>query len=654
MQASLLEWDSAKGRICDQIRAASTRMRILLKTRNEPAMLREWIEHHSRIVGRENLVIADNMSDDPDALRALEAASRESIVFRFAGFHNAIHDRDVFPELYEAVSASCQFFMFMDTDERLVWVEDSKWLAGPELVDKIDSRAPFSILPGILIDNFALRRDAFVFSGRACDGEAMLRWGKPVLSSHVAVPGVDRIHNSQFPSALLPRTGPINIVSLHLTRLAPEQRLRANRRKLAARRIIDADTPFGEIYERLPENYASDPVASRCVEEILDILALQDKDGTRFWGPTDLRQAVFFHRDGSISYGSELTRDAFVDLIRVGAQHFNQIFDEARGGDAADSEYARVRARVESMDPCVAEAELREAMERDGKALDAYGDPVYRKELLRLVLSQRRFEEAAKLMPCGDGPGRPGWHHILFARAFDDAARMEEAQEAWREVLRAFPGQPEAIAALARLERARAPAAQLEEPLEPRMSQSEQGLFATALHEARFLLEFGAGGSTSFAARLGVARIVSVESDRSWLDCLAVRPEIKAVDFTAYHVDIGPTGQWGTPVDPSRARGWPAYYRRVWADLAARNDVPDVVLVDGRFRVACVLSSLLQIGPSTKLIVHDFWDRPHYHCVLAHLDCIGRADTLGVFVPRGDIDWRRVAEELIDHALDVR
>ena len=42
---------------------------------------------------------------------------------------------------------------------------------------------------------------------------------------------------------------------------------------------------------------------------------------------------------------------------------------------------------------------------------------------------------------------------------------------------------------------------------------------------------------------------------------------------------------------------------------------PDLVLIDGRFRVACFLHSLLAADAGTPLLFDDYTNRPHYHLV---------------------------------------
>src|SRR5699024_4064786 len=54
-----------------------------------------------------------------------------------------------------------------------------------------------------------------------------------------------------------------------------------------------------------------------------------------------------------------------------------------------------------------------------------------------------------------------------------------------------------------------------------------------------------------------------------------------------------------------------SYFNWIWK----QKEKPDVVLIDGRFRVACFLTSVLYANPNTKIIFDDYTDRTYYHIV---------------------------------------
>src|SRR5262245_26436448 len=129
----------------------------------------------------------------------------------------------------------------------------------------------------------------------------------------------------------------------------------------------------------------------------------------------------------------------------------------------------------------------------------------------------------------------------------------------------------------------------------PAMTFREADFYDELLASSRCIVEYGAGGSTEMAVnRENVAFIRSIESDAAWLKELLSVPAImtaeNAMRLMFVHVDIGPTREWGYPVDCSRRDAWPQYAATPWHPSLPR---PDLVLVDGRFRVSCVMHAVL-------------------------------------------------------------
>lgn len=186
--------------------------------------------------------------------------------------------------------------------------------------------------------------------------------------------------------------------------------------------------------------------------------------------------------------------------------------------------------------------------------------------------------------------------------------------------------------------------------LRPHMTDNEIALFGEAIKDAGSFLEFGCGGSTVLAAHVGVRRIVSVDSDRAWLAKVGQAPEVLRAEFVSHFVDIGPTGHWGTPTDPAHAPKWHKYYVDVWDRY---REPYDIIFVDGRFRVACALYSLIQMRPGATMIIHDFWSRPEYHCVLRYLECTQRVDDLAVFKALPAFDHTALIRDFACYAVNA-
>jgi hypothetical protein len=93
------------------------------------------------------------------------------------------------------------------------------------------------------------------------------------------------------------------------------------------------------------------------------------------------------------------------------------------------------------------------------------------------------------------------------------------------------------------------------------------------------------------------------------------------------HVNIGPTTDWGQPTTNSCSHLWKAYPHAI---TSYGFPLPDVVFVDGRFRVACALVATLHCGTDVTIMIHDFTNRDQYKPLLMYLDVIETAETLVV------------------------
>src|SRR5690606_38566989 len=108
------------------------------------------------------------------------------------------------------------------------------------------------------------------------------------------------------------------------------------------------------------------------------------------------------------------------------------------------------------------------------------------------------------------------------------------------------------------------------------------------------------------AAELGVRTIYSVETDNAYLEGIKswFREHKTTSKFFPILADIGPTAKWGKPTDRSQVENWPNYASLPWKLASENQHLPDLVLIDGRFRVASFLMSLL-CAPAQKTILFD-------------------------------------------------
>lgn len=137
-------------------------------------------------------------------------------------------------------------------------------------------------------------------------------------------------------------------------------------------------------------------------------------------------------------------------------------------------------------------------------------------------------------------------------------------------------------------------------------------LFRSLSMSANFFAEWGSGLSTFYAAsQKSIRKVVSVETDPVWADKVRSFEKEDAKKIELRLVDFGTVKAWGRPTTYSKIKN-------VWEYSSAPFQggyKPDLILVDGRFRVHCFLVALLKAEPGTRIIFEDYVNRHHYHIV---------------------------------------
>jgi hypothetical protein len=133
-------------------------------------------------------------------------------------------------------------------------------------------------------------------------------------------------------------------------------------------------------------------------------------------------------------------------------------------------------------------------------------------------------------------------------------------------------------------------------------------LFREAVVGCKSYAEYGVGNSTLYVDEQQSCRVKSAETDVMWVKKIS---SATSDNVQVVHIDLGDVGSWGRPTSYERASEFTEYFEVPFSDGFA----PDVVLVDGRFRVACFLTALLSASPGTIIIFDDYVTRPQYHVV---------------------------------------
>jgi hypothetical protein len=166
-------------------------------------------------------------------------------------------------------------------------------------------------------------------------------------------------------------------------------------------------------------------------------------------------------------------------------------------------------------------------------------------------------------------------------------------------------------------------------------------IFQREIQSCQVYGEYGCGASTVWVAHHTNARIMAVNSSAEWIAKVALETEIFREKLCIEEVDLGEIAAWGYPTTYRHRTRFRDYAASPW-----RHEVkPDLVLIDGRFRVACFLHSLPNAEPGTRLIFDDYNNRPHYHLVEEFCPAEERVCRQALFLVPNQLDRAAIVAE---------
>jgi hypothetical protein len=141
------------------------------------------------------------------------------------------------------------------------------------------------------------------------------------------------------------------------------------------------------------------------------------------------------------------------------------------------------------------------------------------------------------------------------------------------------------------------------------LSDADRKFLGDIYFRSESVIEFGVGESTDIAAATNLPRYVGVDSSSEWIVRVRARSPQR---FRFFLADIGPVKGYGMPEHSQTAKMMLNYQL---AALFMEQDPFDVYLIDGRWRVACAMTSLLHAihtgGDMNKtlILIHDYKTR---------------------------------------------
>ena len=188
---------------------------------------------------------------------------------------------------------------------------------------------------------------------------------------------------------------------------------------------------------------------------------------------------------------------------------------------------------------------------------------------------------------------------------------------------------------------------QLKNQIEPNiLFDGSDALFKTLASESNVYFEYGCGKSTLWMLNNTEAKVYSVDTSKDWIKSVEKEVSGTKENLEIKWVDLGELGEWGRPLTYKKIDQFQIYTNTLWEI----GQEADLVLVDGRFRVCCFLTTLKYAKEGTKILFDDYKDRKYYHIVeefVANEDTCGR-QTLFIRPPQKEINQKRL-EQMITY-----
>lgn len=202
------------------------------------------------------------------------------------------------------------------------------------------------------------------------------------------------------------------------------------------------------------------------------------------------------------------------------------------------------------------------------------------------------------------------------------------------------------------------------------MPELDRQMFRRYLDNATCYFEYGSGGSTLEAAkRHNICKIYSVENDPEWHSHIKtiVSPFLKtdyvtdgcdtssntssdtSSRITLYHAKMPVKyRKWGYPTDAASTDEMSRYSDYLPALGKEEAKKIDLVLIDGRFRVACALKAFDYLRKDAYIAFDDYYPRRKYHVIQHFYKIVDNSPKRRMAILQKRLDAQSPSHELID------
>lgn len=129
----------------------NTYLKILLKVKDEPELIVQWIEYHAAIVGYDNLIIMNCGSTDSSFLAILHSYRERVLILDYEQYYDELSFPGKNIPLFALLMRNCKYLTVLDADEFLFGYKDGQ-ISRANVAD-IVREGQYEVYPGAWITN---------------------------------------------------------------------------------------------------------------------------------------------------------------------------------------------------------------------------------------------------------------------------------------------------------------------------------------------------------------------------------------------------------------------------------------------------------------------------------------------------------------------
>ena len=182
----------------------------------------------------------------------------------------------------------------------------------------------------------------------------------------------------------------------------------------------------------------------------------------------------------------------------------------------------------------------------------------------------------------------------------------------------------------------------LSRKLRGKIFDSQDAMFKENIYNIDIYAEYGVGESTIWVFNNTKAKIISVDTSQVWLEKIKTNLAVDSSRVNLGWVDLGDLSNWGKPTSYEKKENIINYLEYIWQYPLT----PKLILIDGRFRVACFFTCLLRAEIGTRIIFDDYVNRPYYHIVEELVLPVETFSRQALFIVPDQLDEEKVKKYL--------